>query len=174
VEKQNVSPELRDQLKQVFEKMCYAQSENDYNSLFRHLESKAPKSVFEYFLKNWHQIRHEWVTGLTFHSGNMLNNTNNRLESLNGKLKSVIPVFSNIDDFVDKLFILFKCLRLEHDRNAVKMVQKLPLVKIQHPDLNKYFSLLTPNLLCLSKNNLKPSQKYYHSQLLTGISVNFT
>lgn len=105
-EKQNISPELRDHLKQVFEKMCYAQSEDDYNSLFQHLESEAPKSVFEYFLKNWHQIRHEWVTGLTFHSGNMLNNTNNRLESFNGKLKSVIPVFTNIDDFVDKLFIL--------------------------------------------------------------------
>lgn len=56
---QNVLPELKDQLKQVFEKMCYAQSEDDYNSLFQHLESTAPKSVFEYFLKNWHQIRHE-------------------------------------------------------------------------------------------------------------------
>jgi len=73
--------------------MCYAQSEDDYNLLFQQLESTAPKSVFEYFLKNWHHIRREWVTGLTFHSGNMLNNTNNRLESFNGKLKSVIPVF---------------------------------------------------------------------------------
>lgn len=118
-EKQNVTPDQRDQLKQIFEKMCYAQCEDDYNSLFQHLQSKAPKSVFEYFLKNWHHIRREWVTGLTFHSGNLLNNTNNRLESFNGKLKSVIPVFSTIDDFVDKLFILLKCLRLERDRTVL-------------------------------------------------------
>jgi len=55
----------------------------------------------------------------------------------------VIPVFSTIDDFVDKLFILLKCLRLERDRTAVKMVQKLPIIQSKDPDLSKYFLLLT-------------------------------
>ncbi|XP_050056000.1 zinc finger SWIM domain-containing protein 3-like isoform X11 [Aphis gossypii] len=172
-EKQNISPELRDQLKQIFEKMCYAQSEDDYNSLCQHLESKAPKSVFEYFLKNWHQIRHEWVTGLTFHNGNMLNNTNNRLESFNGKLKSVIPVFTNIDDFVDKLFILLKCLRLERDRNAVNMVQKLPLVKTRHPDLSKYFSLLTPYSFMLVEKQFEAKSKTLSFTTINGCQCKF-
>jgi len=170
---QNVSPDLRDQIKQVFEKMCYAQSEDDYNSLFQHFESTAPKSVFEYFLKNWNHIRREWVTGLTFHSGNMLNNTNNRLESFNGKLKSVIPDFSNIDDFVDKLFILLKCLRLERDRNAVKMVQRLPLVKNQQVRLNEYFSLLTPYSFMLVEKQFEAKSKILSFTTINGCQCKF-
>jgi len=36
----------------------------------------------------------------------ILNDTNKRLESFNDKLKSVVPTFSNLDDFIEKLFIL--------------------------------------------------------------------
>ncbi|KAE9542277.1 hypothetical protein AGLY_003404 [Aphis glycines] len=107
-------------------------SEDDYNSLFQHLKSKASKSVFGYFLKNWHHIRHKWVTGLTFHT-----------------------VFSSIDDFVDKLFIVLKFLRLERDRKAVQIVQTLSLVKSQHPDITKYFSLLTPYSFMLVKEKFE-------------------
>jgi len=45
----------------------------------------------------------EWVTGLTSGSGNFLNSTNNRLESFNSKLKSVIPVYSNLPEFFNTL-----------------------------------------------------------------------
>jgi len=143
-EKQNINSVQRDQLKKIFEDMCYARSEDEYNSLFIRLKSEAPASVFDYFLKNWHTIKNEWVTGLTFHSGNFLNDTNNRLESFNGKLKSVIPTFSNINDFIEKLFILLRCVRLERDTKAVKMVQKLPTTRITDKDLLQYFCLLTP------------------------------
>jgi len=53
------------------------------------------------------------VTRLTFHSGHFLNDSNNHLESFNDKLNSVIPTFSNLDVFIEKLFILLKCVRLE-------------------------------------------------------------
>jgi len=49
-----------------------------------------------------------------------MNLTNNRLENFNGKLKSVIPIFSNLETFVDKLFVVVRCLRLERDKNALK------------------------------------------------------
>jgi len=37
---------------------------------------------------------------MTYNTGNFLNTTNNRLESFNGKLKSVIPTFSNLEEFL--------------------------------------------------------------------------
>lgn len=54
-----------------------------------------------YFAKNWHDIREEWVTGLTFKSGKFLNTINNRLESFNSKLKSVILFFSKLSEFLN-------------------------------------------------------------------------
>lgn len=143
-EKQHINSIQRDQCKQIVEYMYYAKSEDEYNTLFERLKSEAPASVFDYFVKNWTGIKNEWVTGLTYHSGNFLNDTNNRLESFNGKLKSVVPTFSNLDDFIEKLFILLKCVRLERDTKAVKMVQKLPITRITDTDLLQYFSLLTP------------------------------
>lgn len=148
-EKQHINSVQRDQCKQIFEYMNYAKSEDEYNTLFERLKSESPASVFDYFVKNWHSIKNECVTGLTYHSGNFLNDTNNRLGSFNGKLKSLVPTFSNLDDFIEKLFILLKCVRLERDTKAVKMVQKLQqdkkkITRITDTDLLQYFSLLTP------------------------------
>jgi len=106
------------------------------------------------------------VTGLTVHSGNLLNNTNNRLESFNGKLKSVIPIFSTSDDFLDKLFILLKCLRLERDMTAVKMVQKLPIIQSKDPDLSKYFLLLTSYSFMMVKKQFEAK-----SEILTFTTI---
>jgi len=54
----------------------------------------APESVINYYNKNWHNIRKEWVMGMTFDTGNFMNKTNNRLESLtfNGKLTVILTV----------------------------------------------------------------------------------
>lgn len=70
------------------------------------LTELTPHQVVTYFNKNWHNIREQRVTGLMSESGNFLNSTNNRLESFNLKLKSVILVHSNLPEFL-KNFLLF-------------------------------------------------------------------
>lgn len=142
-EKRGITPKVRDQVKSIFEKLCYSKNEEEYSCFYKHLQEVAPNSVLEYFDNNWHDLRNEWVTGLTSNNGNFMNLTNNRLENFNGKLKSVIPIFSNFETFVDKLFVVIRCLRLERDKNALKMVQKQPTISIQNPELVKYFNLLT-------------------------------
>ncbi|KAF0704876.1 chromatin modification-related protein YNG2-like, partial [Aphis craccivora] len=92
--------------------------------MYQHLQAMAPESVMEYYNKNWHAICNEWVMGMTFNTGNFMNKTNNRLESFNGKLKSVISTFSTLEDFVEKLFIVLDCVRLERDKNAIQLVEK--------------------------------------------------
>lgn len=82
--------------------------------------------------------------GMTFNTVNFMNKTNKRFESFNGKLKSVITNFSTLDNFVEKLFIVLDCVRLERDKNAIKLVQKQPTPKNSIPELQQFYSLLTP------------------------------
>jgi len=93
------------------------------------------------FIKNWHTFRNEWVVGITYDSGNFLSN---RLESFNGKLKSVIYSFYNLQEFFEKLFVVIKCLRIERDSKALLIVQKWPTTKFPNAVEEPYFRLLTP------------------------------
>lgn len=41
--------------------MVYAKSEDDYQNLYEQLKTTNLPSVLNYFEKNWHNIKHEWV-----------------------------------------------------------------------------------------------------------------
>lgn len=128
----------------LVQKMAYASSEAQYDLLHDQFQQDAPKEVVHYFDDNWHPIRSEWVMGLKSSCGNFLNSTNNRLESINGKLKQVISRHSSLEEFVDKFFIILTALRTERDHRAAVMFQK---VKVQTfaPDSpeGEYSKLLT-------------------------------
>lgn len=157
-EKLGITPDQRDSSKKVFEELCYCKNEMEYQKIYTQFLNNAPHQVVEYFTKNWHSIREQWVTGLTYSSGNFLNSTNNRLESFNSKLKSVIPVFSNLTEFFKKLFIILKCIRTERDNNAINIIQKCPTRKFDNIDEHKYFKLLTPYAFSFLKKNLNCTQ----------------
>ncbi|CAI6372024.1 unnamed protein product [Macrosiphum euphorbiae] len=143
-EKLGITPDERDRSKGIIEKLRYCKSEREYQDMYTIFLSEAPHAVKNYFIKNWHDIREEWVTGLAFNSGNFLNATNNRLESFNSKLKSVIPIFLNLSDFFKQLFVILKCVRSERDNKTIGVIQKHPTKKFKNDDEYKYYKLLTP------------------------------
>ena len=51
--------------------------------------------------------------------------TNNRLESINGKLKQVINHHSSLEDFVDNFLVILTALRTNRDYKATLMFQKV-------------------------------------------------
>ncbi|XP_003245327.1 uncharacterized protein LOC100571585 isoform X2 [Acyrthosiphon pisum] len=167
-DKRNITPNERDTVKEVIQSIVYCKSEMEYNNLYQHLKTIAPETVMEYYNKNWHLIRDEWVIGMTYMTGNFMNKTNNRLESFNGKLKSVISCFSTLENFVEKLFIVLKCIRLERDKNAVKLVQKHPIQMSQTPELHKYYDLLTP----YAYNFLKKQFEYDEESITKNTTEN--
>jgi len=62
-EKINITPKDRDDVKQVFQELTYCKSEEEYdNILYSFLQTIAPESVINYYNKNWHDIRKEWVS----------------------------------------------------------------------------------------------------------------
>ncbi|KAL5239021.1 hypothetical protein ACI65C_006431 [Semiaphis heraclei] len=105
-DKRNMTPNERDTAKEIIQNIIYCKSELEYDNLYQHLKTVAPETVIEYYNKNWHGIRDEWVIGMTYMTGNFMNKTNNKLESFNGKLKSVISCSSTLEHFVKKLFIV--------------------------------------------------------------------
>ena len=72
---------------EFLQKMAYSSTETEYNDSYAQLQRDAPKQVVKYVSENWHPIKDEWVMGLKASCGSFLNTTNNRLESINGKLK---------------------------------------------------------------------------------------
>ena len=124
-EKMGITAGQRTMCLDLVQKMAYAMSEAEYDLLHDQFQQDAPKEVVLYFNDSWHPIRNEWVMGLKSSCGNFLNSTNNRLESINGKLKQVISRHSSLEDFVDKFFIILTALRTERDHRAAVMFQKV-------------------------------------------------
>ena len=107
------------------QKMAYASNLDEYTNLYDMFKNSCPKTVVDYFNDNWHPIKEEWVMGFKAACGSFLNFTNNRLESINGKLKQVISCRSTLEEFIMKFFVILTSLRTERDHKAALMFQKV-------------------------------------------------
>ena len=105
----------------------------------------APRCVVDYFNENWHHIREQWVDGLKNSQCNYLNRTNNRVESINAKLKMVITRFSGMTQFFSDLMQCLSSLRVERDHRALEVTTKRCIIAHDPASvLGKYVELLTP------------------------------
>lgn len=143
-EKMGITAGQRTLCLELVQKMAYAPTEAQYDLLYNQFQQDAPKEVVSYFNQNWHLIRNEWVMGLKSSCGNFLNFTNNRLESINSKLKQVITRHSSLEDFIEKFFVVLTALRMERDHKAALMLQKVKVntFATDSPE-NKYSKFLT-------------------------------
>ena len=88
-EKLGIRPGERDHALEIITKLAYSKSESEYDEHYQDLLQSGLKTVISYYNSNWHDIRFEWVEcfkGVCFTLGER---TNNRLENINGKIKSV-------------------------------------------------------------------------------------
>ena len=94
----------------------------------------------------WHPLRNQWALGMKYSSGNFLNGTNNRVESLSAKLKSVVSRYSSLEEFVEKFFLILRVLRAEQDHKASLTALKVPISFHSNKDAAyiDYMKYLTP------------------------------
>ena len=104
MDKLGISSGQRNLCLELLQQLAYSTSEEKYMNTYSRFKDSAPAEVVKYFDDNWHSIRKQWALGMKYSSGNFLNGTNNRLESLNAKLKSVVSRYSSLEEFVDKFF----------------------------------------------------------------------
>ena len=125
--------------------MAYAATETEYSELYQELNQTKLNSVIEYFNANWHSIRKEWVSGLKNESVTFNNRTNNRVESINQKLKGVMSKFSRLPQFAQQLLKILDILKSERDHRALSIIQKVPVASFSASDEEKkYLQLVTP------------------------------
>lgn len=122
-----ITPGQRDSAKEIFQKMVYADSEAEYNRLYEEIKM-MPRSLVKYFDDNWHSIKNEWTLSENYMQSNFLNVTNNRIESLNQKIKSVVKRYSTLENFVEHIFVLIVTLNSERDHKAAYTYHKVPVV----------------------------------------------
>ena len=84
---------------ELLTKLAYAHTNEEHDQLLAQLLSTSPRSVRTYFEHNWHPLRIQWTMVEKLSSGDFLNNTNNRLESLNHKVTSVVARYLTLEDF---------------------------------------------------------------------------
>ena len=142
------------------QKMAYAKSEAEYDSLYAQFQKDVPKQVVEYFDECWHTIKDEWVVGVMSCCGTFLNTTNNRLESINGKLKQVISRNSSLENFIHHFFVILTALRTERDHKTAVMFQKVKVQPyVQGSPENEYTKLLTSYASGLVIKQLETAKK---------------
>ena len=112
---------------EIISKLVYSQDQQNYHVHYQHLKETNLKSVIEYYDQNWHDIRSQWVEGLKHDCCHYLNSTNNRLESLNQKIKSVVSKYSTVLTFFQQLMKCLHSLSVERDHRAATVFQKTPV-----------------------------------------------
>ncbi|VDI16268.1 Hypothetical predicted protein [Mytilus galloprovincialis] len=145
---------------ELIQKLVYSRTEDDYQEVYKEIEEVCPSAVIGYIKSNWHGIRKEWVSGMQLDEGTFLNATNNRLESFNQKLKSVVCTNATLDDFFDKFRPLIRTLRNERDLAGAVELQKARVCQFEDDSPEKkYITYLTDYAAKFVLINIKKCQK---------------
>ena len=144
-EKMGITGEERNLCLEIIQKMVYSQSEEQYQGLLESLKMTDIHSVIQYFESNWDVIHDEWVEGLKSTNLTFMNRTNNRLESLNQKIKVVCPRNASLSEFFDNFLTFLRSTRIAQDHKAITSMQKRPVILYEpHTTEGFYVKYLTP------------------------------
>lgn len=171
VEKMNIRLEQKNLCLELIQKIAYSNSEELYARNVEQLRETGIQPVVDYYLHSWHPIKEQWVIGLkqSCHYGN---NTNNRLESINQKLKQVITRFSNLRQFFEDLELVLRCFRQERDSRLANVLLKRPSLPFapQSPQA-RFAKLLTPHAFQIVRKQLELSEKIHISEQLDEVTL---
>ena len=108
----------------LIQQIAYSRNEADYMAKYSNLKASVPEKILNYFDKNWHSIREEWVEGLKLQQLNFSTRTNNRIESFFQKLSSCVSRSCNLTELLGNFWGLIATLRFERRFRLVQQQQK--------------------------------------------------
>lgn len=142
-EKMGLRSGERDYALELMEKIVYSKSPEEYEQNYQLLEESGLDRVIEYYNKNWLPIKEQWVQcykGANFTLGE---STNNRLESINAKIKSVCTRYATLPTFFNQFLALLCCLRNERDHITLLSLVRKTIIPENSP-LKSYAEIVTP------------------------------
>ena len=170
-EKLGLRPGERDHALELLTSLAYAKSEEEYDKHYKTLVETCPPSLTTYYNSNWHVIRNEWVECFKSFSFTLGERTNNRLENINGKIKSVCSRHASLSKFFDHIFAVLSTLRNERDHNTTMALVKNPVATFGNAE-KSFFDLLTPYAFDYVKKQLSLKAKVVcEEETDTGFTV---
>lgn len=157
--KMNITSSERDHALNLLQQMVMTRSEEIFQALENEFDATVPAAIKEYYDRNWRSIKDEWHRGPKFMANSFNNTTNNRLVSVNGKLKSAIKRHSCLEDFVTSLFAVLKASGDEHSQSAVRCAYRRPCVPHGEEAGRQYQEALTPYAFQFVEKQLKAVSK---------------
>ena len=107
--------------------------------MYKEFRSIAPQTVIDYFDKNWNSIKDEWVY-YALNCMNLLNDSNNRLESLNAKIKDKVGTDKYFLEFVNLFFLFMELHQVERDGVSSDCIMRKSALRLNYDDLDEYKS----------------------------------
>ena len=126
-EKMRITSSQRNLALTLLQNMVYASTQIEFDIIKLRIENELPKTVTQYLKNNWFGISEEWCPRLGCKILNFMNTTNNRVENINAKLKSVISLHSSLEEFFENLFIIIKSLEKEKRSRLAHNINKRTL-----------------------------------------------
>lgn len=141
----------------ILEKLVYSPSEEIYNKLYNQFCQIGSLQLVEYFNKNWHNIKEDWsMYSLIKH--NLGNTTNNRIESVNGKIKQVVEKNSPMTIMIKDFFEWYTSHKNESFNRTARQFLKKPNFKFDVDScIQKYVESLTQYASDIVQKEIKAS-----------------
>ena len=108
-----------------------------------------------------HIIGCEWVEANKSFSFTLGKRTNNRFESINGKMKSLCSRYASLSRFFYQFMSLMETLRNERNHDAIMVLVKKPIISPDIPGQMSLVCLLHMQLITFVSNLL--IERKYHS-----------
>ena len=146
LDKLGLRPGMRDAILDLLAKMAHAKSPQVFDEQYALFKALGVRPAIEFFDKNWLPIKEEWATCYKNEKFTLGELTNNRLESMNGKIKSVCSKFASLDTFFSEFFDVLRVLRGERTHSHIMQRIKVPAMHQPQvtPEGAKYANYVTP------------------------------
>eukprot|EP00794_Sanderia_malayensis_P013540 gene13540-14944_t len=122
MEKMGITSAERMRCLELLSKIIYSKSPAEYDSNVNALKATEIQSVIAYYEENWGDIKDQWVSCFKDSVFNLGETTNNRLESLNAKIKSVCSRYGSMLQFFTEFFSVLNVLR--NERNHARLMSR--------------------------------------------------
>ncbi|KAG4065407.1 hypothetical protein HA402_002805 [Bradysia odoriphaga] len=142
--KREITSSQRDDALIILQRLVYSSSEEQYEAAYSELINLNLEHVTNYYNENWHCIREQWTIFGLNENCSYMNATNNRMESLNQKLKLIGSRHANLQSFFENLTISISNSSSEKDLAAVRGKMRRSRQCFDDPVLQSYKDFLTP------------------------------
>lgn len=127
--------------------------------------------VLEYFNENWGNITDQWVRFKLTKHHMYGNDTNNRTESINQKIKAIIVKYSSLPIFFDELMACIASCRIEKDIAAGEVLMRQRVnTNYAYYDM-QYYNLLTEYAFDLYHEEAEKHQRVQFTDIDERIAV---